>query len=186
MASPSKRICKKALGIPISIANDANCFAVAETNLGIVHEKIPNAEVVFGIIMGTGVGGGLVINGRAINGIHGIGGEWGHNFLDASGGMCYCGQIGCVETVISGSALEKYYRKLTGENRSLKEVMERYEAGVDDAATQTAERLVKYFGKAVAYLINILDPDAIVLGGGVGNIDLLYTLGVREVRKTYL
>ena len=89
------------LGIPIVMANDANCFALAETQMGIVPEVDPEAKVVFGVIMGTGCGGGVVVNGQVINGKHGIGGEWGHNFLDASGGTCYCGKSGCAEKIIS-------------------------------------------------------------------------------------
>jgi len=82
------------LGVPIAMANDANCFAIAETKFGAVKEKMPEAKVVFGVIMGTGVGGGLVVNGQVINGRQGIAGEWGHNFLDDSGGDCYCGKVG--------------------------------------------------------------------------------------------
>src|SRR5438105_8608408 len=92
------------LTVPVKMANDANCFALAETRWGIVKEKCPDAKVSFGIIMGTGVGGGIVFNDHVWNGKHGIGGEWGHNFLDESGGPCYCGKTGCVETVISGPA----------------------------------------------------------------------------------
>lgn len=180
---PFKRDLELALGMPIAIANDANCFAMAETKLGVVKETISNPEVVFGIIMGTGVGGGLVVNGRVINGLQGIAGEWGHNFLSETGGMCYCGMIGCVETVISGPALERYYQKLSGKQEPLKNIMALYEAGSDEYAKQTVSRLLEFFGKGVASIINMLDPDAIVLGGGVGNIDLLYTKGVDEVRK---
>ncbi|HEV8512263.1 MAG TPA: ROK family protein, partial [Cyclobacteriaceae bacterium] len=97
---------EKLLGMEVLMANDANCFAVAEANMGIVKEKFPEAKVVFGVIMGTGVGGGVVVDGKVINGFHGIGGEWGHNILDASGGPCYCGKSGCVEKVLAGPALE--------------------------------------------------------------------------------
>ncbi|MBK5272607.1 MAG: ROK family protein, partial [Bacteroidia bacterium] len=88
---PLKKDLEKALGIPVVLANDANCFALAETHWGIIKEKFPKASVVFGIIMGSGVGGGIVINGKIWNGHHGIAGEWGHNYLDDSGGPCYCG-----------------------------------------------------------------------------------------------
>jgi fructokinase len=171
------------LEMPVFMANDANCFALAEATLGIVKEKAPDAKVVFGIIMGTGVGGGLVVNGQVINGRHGIGGEWGHNFLDESGGPCYCGLSGCVEKVIAGPSLEAYYQKISGKELNLKEIMENYAEGNDPFAQKTVERLIHFFGKAVAVLINILDPDAIVIGGGVGNIDLLYTEGRKEVEK---
>jgi fructokinase len=179
---PFKSDLEEALGIPLAMANDANCFAVAEANLGIVREAMPEAKIVFGVIMGTGVGGGLVVNGRAINGRQGIAGEWGHNFLDISGGACYCGRGGCVETVISGPAAERYYRSLSGEKLGLKEIVKRCHEGVDPHAAKTIERLTHFFGKGIASVINLLDPDAIVLGGGVGNIELLYSQGVEAAR----
>ncbi len=180
---PFKDDLEKALGIPIKIANDANCFALAETKLGAVAEKLPGAKVVFGVILGTGVGGGVVVNGTLIHGRHGIGGEWGHNYLHASGGKCYCGLKGCVETVLSGTGLQKFYHKRTGDPVKLKVIYQRYLECTDDDATATIERLLIHFGKAIANVINIIDPDAIVLGGGVGNIDLLYTRGVMEATK---
>ena len=180
---PLKQDIEKRLGLPIEMANDANCFAIAETLWGAVPEKVPEAKVVFGVIMGTGVGGGLVMFGKIPNGRHGIAGEWGHNFLDESGGPCYCGKSGCVEQVISGPALQRFYEGISGEKRKLPEIVERARAGNDKAAIQTMERLVRNFGKAIAVIVNIVDPDAIVLGGGVGNIDLLYSKGVEEASK---
>lgn len=174
---------EKKLGVPVRLANDANCFAMAEATLGRVPQVLPNAEVVFGVILGTGVGGGWVIHRKVINGRQGIGGEWGHNFLDESGGPCYCGRIGCVETVISGPALEKFYEKRTMRHLPLRDIVAAAERGDDEAAVQTMNRLIHFFGKAIAVVINIMDPDAIVLGGGVGNIDRLYTDGVAEARK---
>ena len=174
---------EKTLRIPVVLANDANCFAIAETKMGAVKDVIPNPEVIFGVIMGTGVGGGLVINGKVRNGIQGIAGEWGHNFSDDSGGKCYCGLIGCNEMVFSGIALEKYYESITGRRELLKNILQAHLAQEDEVATMTIKRLLHFFGKAVADVINILDPDAIVLGGGVGNIDLLYTEGLKEVEK---
>ncbi len=171
------------LGIPVKMANDANCFAVAETLMGAVKDHDPDAKVVFGIIMGTGVGGGIVVNGQVLQGKHGIAGEWGHNFLDIDGGTCYCGKVGCVETVISGPALERYYNRLTGNHLPLKEIYARYKKGQDIHAEATMNRLITQFGRAVASIINMLDPDCIVLGGGVGNIDLLYEEGVKQVAK---
>ncbi|MGI9544947.1 MAG: ROK family protein, partial [Cyclobacteriaceae bacterium] len=114
---PFKADLEKVLGFPIIMANDANCFALAEARMGIVPDICPDAKVVFGVIMGTGVGGGIVINGKVLAGAQGIGGEWGHTFLDDSGGQCYCGDIGCTETIISGPALERYYQ--THSNRNL-------------------------------------------------------------------
>lgn len=179
---PLKKDLEERLNVPVELANDANCFALAETRWGIVKEKCPDAKLVFGIIMGTGVGGGIVINDHIWNGKHGIAGEWGHNFLDASGGNCYCGKIGCVETMISGPATERYYEKLTGEKIKLKEISKRYAEG-DVTAKLTIERLCDSFGKAVSVVVDILDPDAIVIGGGVGNIDVLYTDGVEALKK---
>jgi fructokinase len=170
-------------GVPFVLANDANCFSVAETLFGIVPDMMPEAKVVFGVILGTGVGGGLVINGQVINGRHGIGGEWGHNFLDTSGGMCYCGRLGCVETMISGPALTRFYTYISDEELLLKDIVARSQDGTDAYAKVTMERLIKYFGRALSVIINIIDPDVIVIGGGVGNIDLLYTEGVAEVEK---
>lgn len=179
---PMKADLEKLLGIRIEMANDANCFALAETRLGAVKQQFPNAKVVFGIILGTGVGGGLVVNGHALEGFHGLAGEWGHNFLDeAEGSRCYCGKTGCNESILAGPALQRYYASLTGQSRSLKEITERAAAGLDPAAEATMQRLVSYFGRALATVVNIVDPDVIVIGGGVGNIERLYTEGVSQV-----
>ena len=180
---PFKKDLEAKLGIPIAIANDANCFALAEARMGIVPEIMPEAGVVFGVIMGSGVGGGVVVNGQVINGRHGIGGEWGHNFLDESGGNCYCGKIGCVEKVLSGKNLERYHEETFGVKRKLKDIYAAHLAGNDQEASHTINRMVTFFGRALAVVINILDPDVIVIGGGVGNIDLLYTAGIEEVKK---
>jgi fructokinase len=179
---PMKDDLRKLLNMEIEIANDANCFALAETRLGIVAQKFPDARVVFGVIMGTGVGGGLVIDGRAIGGLQGIAGEWGHNFLDDSGGPCYCGKAGCVEKVLAGPALEKFYASIAGEKKSLKEIYALYKSG-DPRAVETLQRLTLYFGKALSVIVNIIDPDVIVIGGGVGNIPEIYTDGVESVRR---
>jgi fructokinase len=180
---PFRTDLEKRLGIPVAMANDANCFALAEATLGVVPQKVPDAKLVFGIIMGTGVGGGLVMEGKVWNGAHGIGGEWGHNFLDASGGPCYCGKSGCVEKVISGPALEKFYAEKSGLTLRLPEILQAYNEGKDLVARETMHRLLDQFGKAVSVLVNILDPDVLVIGGGVGNIDLLYTEGREAITK---
>lgn len=179
---PMKDDFERLLGIEVSIANDANCFALAETQMGVVKEKFPNAQVVFGVIMGTGVGGGLVVNGKVINGHHGIGGEWGHNFLDESGGHCYCGKYGCVEKVLAGPALEDFYQSLSGQKKFMKEIQTLSKTG-DPAAVQTMQRLTHFFGLALSVIVNIIDPDVVVIGGGVGNIDEIYTSGVDSLRK---
>jgi len=174
---------REMLQTPVKLANDANCFALAEAKFGAASRLKPWAEVVFGVIMGTGVGGGIVINGSVIHGLHGIAGEWGHNFLDESGGKCYCGRTGCVETIISGPALEKYYHELSGYSKTLKEINYLHEQGSDSHATVTIHRLCHYFGKGVARVINIIDPEIIVIGGGLGNIKSFYTEGVEEAQK---
>ena len=171
-----------ALGIHVITANDANCFALAETRLGVVKEKFPDAKVVFGVIMGTGCGGGIVVNGEVINGLQGIAGEWGHNFLDESGGKCYCGKTGCVESVIAGPALERYYCEQQGKDRKLKEIVDLAYAKSDPVAVRTVQRLNEMFGKAISVVINILDPDVIVVGGGVGNIETIYSQGIEYVK----
>ena len=161
------------LNVSVVLANDANCFALAESRLGVVQAINPDAEVVFGIIMGTGVGSGIVVNGRVLQGCHGIAGEWGHNVLEPTGTPCYCGKRGCVETVLSGPSLEAYYHQLSGIECGLADIVKRAELQ-EPAALHTLERLVAQFGVAVATIINVLDPEVIVVGGGVGNIDYLY------------
>lgn len=178
---PLQKDLEQALGIPVVLANDANCFALAETHWGIVKEKFPGAKLVFGIIMGTGVGGGIVFDGKIWNGKHGIAGEWGHIFLDDSGGPCYCGRKGCVETILSGPALQRYYKQVAGHDRNLREIVELYQANSDEPARLTMERLHFYFGKAVSIITNLLDPDVIVVGGGVGNIDTIYSRGIESL-----
>ena len=180
---PFKQELDKLLGVPTIVANDANCFALAETLMGAVPDVDPNAKVVFGVIMGTGCGGGVVVNGQIINGKQGIGGEWGHNFLDESGGQCYCGKVGCTETIISGTGLENYYEQINGTRKKLKEIIPAARRGEDPNAVKTLERLIHFFGKGLSTIVNILDPDVIVLGGGVGNIEELYTDGVDELEK---
>lgn len=177
---PLKKDIEEKLGISFELANDANCFALAETHWGVVKEKAPDARMVFGIIMGTGVGGGLVMDGKVWNGKHGIAGEWGHNFLDQSGGPCYCGKVGCVETILSGPGLQRYYASISGHEKKLKDIVKDHE---DPHARATLDRLHEYFGRAVSYLTNILDPDVIVIGGGVGNIESIYTDGVAALGK---
>ncbi|WP_276479524.1 ROK family protein [Paraflavitalea pollutisoli] len=180
---PLKKDLEEALKVPAILANDANCFALAETHWGVVKQEVPDAHIVFGIIMGTGVGGGIVIDGQVWNGRHGIAGEWGHNFLDESGGPCYCGKVGCVEKVLSGPALQQYYTSITGKHYTLKEIVAAFSAGNDPAAKQTIDRLNHFFGKAVSVITNLLDPDAIIIGGGVGNIETIYSTGVESLKK---
>jgi predicted NBD/HSP70 family sugar kinase len=169
------------IGVPLTMANDANCFAVAEALMGAVPAQAPSAKVVFGVILGTGTGGGLVVNGQVLGGAQGIGGEWGHMFLDNSGGYCYCGRVGCAERILAGPSLEKYYANISGRSLSMKEIVPRYRAGNDPAATATMERWFHFFAKGISTIINVIDPDVIILGGGLSNIDELYTKAVPQV-----
>jgi len=169
------------IGVPLTLANDANCFAVAETLMGCVPKQAPDAKVVFGVILGTGTGGGLVVNGRIIGGAQGIGGEWGHMFLDNSGGHCYCGRVGCAERLLAGPSVEKFYAAQSGRSLTMKEIVPRYRAGRDPAATRAVERWFHFFAKGISTIINVIDPDVVVLGGGLSNIDELYTKAVPQV-----
>lgn len=187
---PMKQDLARLLNLPVEVANDANCLALAEATMGVIPGAVPLYQTVFGVIMGTGVGGGIVVRAKGrdkrpfvLNGLQGIGGEWGHNILEENGYPCYCGKRGCVEKVISGPALQQYYQQVSGEARTMQEIIDRYQQGNDLVASQTINRLLEYFGRAISVIINILDPDAIVLGGGLGNIDLLYTEGVERARK---
>ena len=180
---PLKRDLESMLSLPVTMANDANCFALAEARMGIVPDIYPEAQVVFGVIMGTGVGGGIVINGQVINGKQGIAGEWGHSYLDDSGGKCYCGDIGCVERIISGPSLERYYKEISGQQARLPQIVQAHRDQSDPHASQTMERLLNFFGKGLSNVINILDPDVVVLGGGVGNIEELYKEGIAQVKE---
>lgn len=179
---PLKRDLETLLGIPVNIANDANCFALAETKIGTVAKHYPEAKTVFGVIMGTGVGGGLMVNGSIVGGRHGIAGEWGHNVLFANGPQCYCGKNGCVETYISGPAVERYFESLTGFHMSLKDIVTCHRNQENKSASQTIGWLLFHYGKAIAQVINILDPDVVVLGGGLSNIDELYTDGIEAIQ----
>jgi predicted NBD/HSP70 family sugar kinase len=166
---PLKRDLETRLGVQLKMENDANCFALAEARLGAAQSK----RVVFGVILGTGVGGGVVVDGQTLDGLQSIAGEWGHNVLDREGYDCYCGKRGCVETVISGYWLEHEFKERTGRVMRLPEIVS--SASTDSDAARTIERLVASFAEAISVVINIMDPDCIVIGGGVGNIDALYT-----------
>lgn len=181
---PLKADLEKRLARPVTLANDANCFALSEARLGIVKKQFPKARIVLGIIMGTGVGGGIVINGQVLDGFHGIAGEWGHNHLSETDGKpCFCGKTGCIESILSGPALEQFYTEHSGQHRELKEIMARASAGSDPVAVKTLNRLTHFFAKALAAVVNVLDPEVIVIGGGVGNIPELYTEGVSQIAQ---
>jgi fructokinase len=175
---PVKTDLEKRLGRKIEIQNDANCFALAEALLGAGRGK----KLVFGVIMGTGCGGGLVYNGEVFTGPQAIAGEWGHMSIDPQGPLCYCGQKGCVETFISGGGLENRYAETFGAHISFKEIAADYYAG-KARAVEFMREFFKRFGRSLANLIDILDPDVVVLGGGVSNFEALYTEGVAAVKK---
>lgn len=159
-----------ALDHEITIENDANCFTLAEATLGAAK----NYDVVFGVIMGTGVGGGIVLNGKIHRGRTYIAGEWGHHTLKQNGNICYCGKNGCVETYLSGPALEKRWKELTGKTDSLHSIINNLK---NSKVNQWKTEFLENFGVALANVIDILDPDVIVLGGGVSNISFLYDEG---------
>jgi len=167
---PLKEDLKQALDQEIAIENDANCFALAEATLGAAK----NHNVVFGVIIGTGVGGGIVINGEIHKGRTYIAGEWGHHTLRVNGNKCYCGKLGCVETYISGPALEKRWTELTGKTESLPSIIHNLDT---EKGQQWKKEFLENFGIGLANVIDILDPDVIVLGGGISNISFLYDEG---------
>ena len=169
------------LGKKVNIENDANCFALAETKFGAVKDQMPHAKIVFGVIIGTGVGGGIIVDNKILYGKQGIGGEWGHTIIKDDGEMCYCGKKGCVESVISGRALQKYYTSLSGEKLSFKNIYKNIETDLN--AKKTLKRMITYFGKGLSNVVNIIDPDIIVLGGGLSNTNELYDQGYQELKK---
>ncbi len=163
------------LGREVRLANDANCFALSEASDG----AAAGAEVVFGVILGTGTGGGIVVGGRPLVGRNAIAGEWGHNPLpwprdeERPGPACYCGRRGCIETFLSGPGLARDHAEASGEACSAAEIAEAAARG-DEVSQATLERYVDRLARALAAVINVLDPDVIVLGGGVSNLALLY------------
>lgn len=175
---PLKADLEKLLGRTIEIQNDANCFAMAEALYGAGRGK----KLVFGVIMGTGCGGGIVNKGEVITGPQAIAGEWGHTSIDPNGPACYCGQRGCVETLISGGGLEARYREKFGGQKTFQQIVNDYGTG-EARAVGFMQMFFRHFGRALANLIDVLDPDLVVLGGGVSNFDALYTEGVAEVAK---
>jgi fructokinase len=169
-------------GASVVFANDANCFALAEARYGAAR----GARVTFGVILGTGVGGGIVFRQgeqlHAWEGLHGIAGEWGHVALDPGARRpCYCGRRGCVETFLSGPALEADYASRSGASLQLAAIAAAH--GVDAHARAVLVEMIAHFGRALATVINVLDPDTIVLGGGVSNLDVLYREGPASVAR---
>lgn len=172
---PLDRDIAGALGRPVRLANDANCFALSEA----VDGAASGAETVFGVILGTGVGGGIVVAGRVLTGPNAIAGEWGHNPLpwpegaELPGPACYCGRRGCIETFLSGPGLAADHHRETGERAAAEAVVAFAEQG-DEAAEATMARYEHRLARGLASIINVLDPDVIVLGGGLSRIARLY------------
>jgi fructokinase len=178
---PVKADLERMLGRKIEIQNDANCFAMAEALMGAGKGK----KLVFGVIIGTGCGGGIVHNGEVLTGPQGIAGEWGHMSIDPNGPLCFCGGRGCVETLISGAGLENRYAEKYGVRKPLKEIEKEFFAG-EPQAVEFMQIFFRHFGRALANLIDILDPDVVVIGGGVSNFSAVYTEGIDQVRKFVL
>jgi fructokinase len=175
IGQPLERDLSHALARPVLCANDANCLAVSEATDG----AAAGAELVFAVILGTGCGGGIAVNGQVRVGPNGLSGEWGHNSLpwptadELPGPPCYCGQRGCIETWISGTGLASDHRRVTGHPLTGPQIVAAAAAG-DAAAEASLVRLEDRIGRALAGVINLLDPDVIVLGGGLSKLDRLY------------
>ena len=176
---PLSRDLERVLGRPLRFANDADCFALSEATDG----AAAGARVVFGVIIGTGTGGGIVVEGRVVTGPNAIGGEWGHNPLpwpqrrEWPGPACYCGRTGCIETFLSGPGFARDFRQAAGapavdivDAVAIARLASEGDALADAALCRYAERMAR----ALASIINVLDPDVIVLGGGMSNLDRLY------------
>jgi fructokinase len=173
---PIKTELERLLGRTIEIQNDANCFAMAEA----LHGAGKGKNLVFGVIMGTGCGGGIVHRREMITGPQFIAGEWGHMSINPKGPLCYCGQRGCVETLISGGGAEARYAEQFGEKTSFVEIVGAYRNG-EPRAVEFMTVFFRNFGRSMANLIDILDPDIVVIGGGLSNFRELYQEGVAEV-----
>jgi fructokinase len=175
IGKPFDRDLERALGQAVRVTNDANCFALSEATDGAAK----SAHAVFGVIIGTGTGGGIVIAGDVLEGRHRIAGEWGHNPLpwpgddERPGPPCYCGRTGCIETFLSGPGLSRAYAHLTTQTIEASEIAARADAG-EAAAGAALEIYERRLARALASIINVLDPDIIVLGGGLSNIERLY------------
>jgi fructokinase len=186
IGKPLDKDLEEALGRPVKVQNDANCFAVSEATDGAAAGQ----PVVFGVIIGTGCGAGIAINGQALPGINGIAGEWGHNPLpypnkdETPGPECYCGRYGCMETWISGPGFKNDYQMVTGEELSTHDIIEAANKE-EKPAVKALERYVDRLARGLAGAINILDPDVIVLGGGMSNISRLYK-DVPEIWGKYI
>ena len=179
IGKPIKEDLEKKLNCSIAIDNDANCFAMAEALLG----SGKNYDIIFGVIMGTGVGGGLVLNREIHHGRLFIAGEWGHQILYPNGRECYCSKKGCVETYLSGPALEKEWKKNSNESLPLEKIIELYDTQPNKHYVKWKNEFLSNFAIALSNVINIIDPDVVVLGGGLSNIDFLYNEGISLIHS---
>jgi fructokinase len=178
IGQPLQSDLERLIGCPVQVRNDADCFTLAECRAGAGR----GYGLVFGVIMGTGCGGGICIDGVVREGPHRLAGEWGHLSVDRDGAACYCGNRGCVETLISGSGVEAAFLREHGQRLSMDEIVAQARAG-EPRCRQTFERFLADFGRCLGGLISILDPDAVVLGGGLSNIAELFTVGRDHVRR---
>jgi len=181
---PLQRDLEQRLGCQVHLQNDANCLAVSEATDGAAQ----NCAVVFAVIIGTGCGGGIAINGKAWGGKNAIAGEWGHNPLpwpsieELSVAPCWCGQVGCQETWISGTAFAQEHARITGQPIQAETIIANMRQG-DPEARKSFDRYVHRLARALASMMNVLDPDCIVLGGGMSNIDEIYTALPDQIRR---
>ena len=178
IGNPLQRDLEELLGRPVGVRNDADCFTMAECRAGAGR----GYGLVFGVIMGTGCGGGIAIDGQVREGPHRIAGEWGHVSVDPAGAPCYCGNRGCVETKISGSGVERSFHDRYGEHLPMAEIVRRARQG-EPRCREAFERFLDDFGRCLGGLVSVLDPDVVVLGGGLSNIDELYTVGIERVQR---
>ena len=176
IGKPIQQDLEDALGLPVLMENDANCFALAEATIGAAKKF----EVVFGVILGTGCGAGIVVNKKIHRGPNRIAGEWGHHTLYQGGRDCYCGSQGCTESYISGTALEKEWKELSGSYSSVTDIIDNK---LYESHPEWKENFMNNFGLALANVIDILDPDVVVLGGGLSKVDMLYTEGLKAAYK---
>ena len=172
-----RQMLEQTLGRTLVIENDANCFALAEATLGAGK----GYELVFGVILGTGCGGGIVIDGKIRKGPQSIAGEWGHMSIDPNRPLCYCGKKGCVETFISGGGLERQFQLLTKQTVSAEQILSLSLKG-DPNAKSLIANWHRNTGRSLANVINVLDPSIIVMGGGLSNEPSLYKEGIEQVR----
>ena len=176
IGKPIQQDLEDALGLPVLMENDANCFALAEATIGAAKKF----EVVFGVILGTGCGAGIVVNKKIHRGPNRIAGEWGHHTLYQGVRDCYCGSQGCTESYISGTALEKEWKELSGSYSSVTDIIDNK---LYESHPEWKENFMNNFGLALANVIDILDPDVVVLGGGLSKVDMLYTEGLKAAYK---